>query len=113
MGSSHWFWTGGPLPRGRRMQCDGHHRLRQTFRDLPAASRELRSRNLYGRSAAVPVRSTFEGNGALLMPMTRLAALAAAATALLVAGSAPLAAQEKLRFAVGPFQPTQSDTRKA
>jgi len=39
--------------------------------------------------------------------------LATTVAALLAAAFSPAAAQEKLRFAVGPFQPTQSDTRKA
>ena len=42
----------------------------------------------------------------------RIAMLTAAAAAMLAA-VLPAAAQEKLRFAVGPFQPTPSDTRKA
>src|SRR5262245_66442296 len=45
------------------------------------------------------------------MHACRLALLAVAT--LLTATVSPAAAQEKLRFAVGPFQPTQSDTRKA
>jgi phosphonate transport system substrate-binding protein len=35
------------------------------------------------------------------------------AVAAVIAGAGGAAAQEKLRFAVGPFQPTASDTRKA
>lgn len=42
-----------------------------------------------------------------LLPSVVLAALLSAATSL------PVAAQERLRFAVGPFQPTPTDTRKA
>jgi len=42
----------------------------------------------------------------------RLAALAVMVAAIFVTAS-PAAAQEKLRFAVGPFQPTPGDTRKA
>jgi phosphonate transport system substrate-binding protein len=43
--------------------------------------------------------------------ISRRAVLAAAATIFIA--SAPASAQEKLRFAVGPFQPTPTDTRKA
>jgi phosphonate transport system substrate-binding protein len=39
--------------------------------------------------------------------------LAVAATLAILANGGPSAAQQKLRFAVGPFQPTASDTRKA
>jgi phosphonate transport system substrate-binding protein len=46
-----------------------------------------------------------------LIPRRLLLAVAASIAILASAGSS--AAQEKLRFAVGPFQPTASDTRKA
>jgi phosphonate transport system substrate-binding protein len=48
------------------------------------------------------------------MSVSRRTAIAAVVSACCVASSAaPAAAQQKLRFAVGPFQPTASDTRKA
>src|SRR5262245_37071549 len=47
------------------------------------------------------------------MRLCRLGALVAITVAQFAAAFSPAAAQEKLRFAVGPFQPTQSDTRKA
>jgi phosphonate transport system substrate-binding protein len=43
----------------------------------------------------------------------RLAGRLLACAAFLAAGASAVAATEKLRFAVGPFQPTASDTRKA
>src|SRR5262245_63135885 len=47
------------------------------------------------------------------LKLDRRAALATAMTAICISSFSPAAAQEKLRFAVGPFQPTPSDTRKA
>ena len=47
------------------------------------------------------------------LKLDRRAALATSLMALCVCALSPAAAQEKLRFAVGPFQPSPSDTRKA
>ena len=47
------------------------------------------------------------------LSLTRLAIRATVTTAFLLSAVALAAAQEKLRFAVGPFQPTPGDTRKA
>src|SRR5262245_50536808 len=47
------------------------------------------------------------------LKLDRRAALATTLLTICVCALSPAAAQEKLRFAVGPFQPSPSDTRKA
>jgi phosphonate transport system substrate-binding protein len=47
------------------------------------------------------------------LKLDRRAVLASTLMAICVCALSPAAAQEKLRFAVGPFQPSPSDTRKA
>jgi phosphonate transport system substrate-binding protein len=57
--------------------------------------------------------AAFPKEGARMKPITSIAARLLVGVAALLAAASGAAAEETLRFAVGPFQPTASDTKKA